>query len=112
MIANGYVKGYKYAGDGSLLLQVRIPSIHGPMYQAEYQGKPVKNYVRDSDLPYYPSVLLPHLPGEGEVVILSTTNEKSYDFIVLGLTGGSYYNSKVADEDSASSRATVFSARS
>lgn len=45
----------------------------------------------DSDLPYYPSVLLPHLPNEGEVVALMSMNDKSTEFMIVGLTGGSYY---------------------
>ena len=92
MIINGYVKGYKYAGDGTLMIKVRIPSIHGPVNQREYQGKQVRGYVIDDDLPYYPSLLLPHLPNDGEVVALASTNETSSKFMVLGLTGGSYYS--------------------
>lgn len=91
MIVNGYVKQYMYTGDGTLMIQVRIPSIHGPMNEREYNGKTVRNYTRDQDLPYYPSVLLPHLPTEGEVVALTSTNNKNSEFLVLGLTGGSYY---------------------
>ena len=91
MIVHGYVKAYKYAGDGTLLVQVRVPSIHGPMDQREYKGQQVRNYVADSELPYYPSLLLPHLPRDGEVVALSSINSTSSNFIVLGLTGGSYY---------------------
>lgn len=92
MVINGYVKSYKYAGDGTLLIQVRIPTIHGPMDQKEYRGSPSRNYVSDDNLPYYESLLLPHLPAEGEVVMLMARNEKSSEFVVLGLTGGSYYN--------------------
>ena len=92
MVINGYVKSYKYAGDGTLLIQVRIPTIHGPMNQKEYKGAPSRNYVSDDNLPYYESLLLPHLPAEGEVVMLMARNEKSSEFVVLGLTGGSYYN--------------------
>ena len=92
MIINGYVKGYKYAGDGTLLIKVRIPSIHGPMDQREYNGQQIRGYVLDADLPYYPSVLLPHLPNDGEVVALTSTNESSSKFFVLGLTGGAYYS--------------------
>ena len=80
-----------YDGDGNLLIQVRIPSVHGPMDQKEYNGQQVRNYTRDQDLPYYPSLLLPHLPTDGEVVALTTTNSASTEFMVLGLTGGSYY---------------------
>lgn len=90
MIVNGYVKSYKYAGDGTLLLQVRIPSIHGPVNQREYKGEQVRNYVKDADLPFYQSLLLPHIPNEGEVVALASTNDKNSKFLVLGLTGGSY----------------------
>lgn len=94
MVVHGYVKGYQYTGDGTLMIQVRIPQIHGPMSQREYKGRQVRNYVRDGDLPYYPSMLLPHLPTEGEVVALQTTNSKNTEFIVIGLTGGSYYQNK------------------
>lgn len=90
MINYGYVKGYKYKGDGTLVIQVRIPSIHGPYSQSDARGITLKTYTRDSDLPWYPSVLLPHLPNEGEVVMLQTLNDKSYDWAVIGLTGGSY----------------------
>lgn len=92
MIVNGYVKSYRYSGDGTLMVQVRIPSIHGPYRQQEYKGNSVRNYVMDSDLPFYPSVLLPHMPNEGEVVALTSTNNRNSQFIVIGLTGGSYQN--------------------
>lgn len=98
MIVNGYVKDYKYAGDGTLLVRVRIPSIHGPVNQREYNGQQVRSYTRDIDLPYYPSLLLPHLPIEGEVVALITPNEKSSEFMVIGLTGGSYYRQNNMEE--------------
>lgn len=87
----GYAKSYNYAGDGTLMIQVRIPAIHGPMDQKEYKGKSVRNYTRDEDLPYYPSLLLPHLPAEGEVVALISDNDRTSQFMVIGLTGGSYY---------------------
>lgn len=93
MVVNGYCMGYKYAGDGTLMLQVRIPSIHGPMSQYEYGGKTVRNYTEDSDLPWYQSLLLPHLPAVGEVIALISTNNKNSEFIALGLTGGSYFKS-------------------
>lgn len=93
MIVNGYAKAHKYAGDGTLMIQVRIPSIHGPMSKYEYKGQTVRNYTDDADLPWYQSLLMPHLPTEGEVVVLSSTNSKATEFIVLGLTGGSYYKS-------------------
>lgn len=94
MVVNGYVKDYKYAGDGTLLVQVRIPAIHGPMNPREFNGQQVRSYTRDGDLPFYQSVLLPHLPTEGEVVMLMSTNERTTEFVVIGLTGGSYYSSK------------------
>ncbi len=90
MVVYGYAKGYKYTGDGTLQIQVRIPSIHGPYQQRDYNGKSIKSYTLDQNLPYYYSVLLPHLPVEGEVVALMSTTDKSSDFIVIGLTGGSY----------------------
>lgn len=91
MIVNGYAIDYEYSGDGTLLIRVRIPSIHGPMDMKEYNGQPVRNYTRTEDLPLYPSLLLPHLPLEGDVVALISTSSGKSDFIVIGLTGGSYY---------------------
>lgn len=90
MIIYGYAKDYYYTGDGTLLVKVRIPNIHGPYSQADYHGKSVRNYTRDGDLPYYPSLLLPHLPADGEVVALSAMDKSASEFIVIGLTGGSY----------------------
>lgn len=90
MITYGYVKGYQYANDGTLMIQVRIPSIHGAYDMSEYRGKAIHNYVRDSDLPWYQSLLLPHLPAEGEVVAVAALDSGKSTFIVLGLTGGSY----------------------
>ena len=95
MIVFGYVKQYSYTNDGTMQIQVRIPQIHGPYAQTDAGGKRIRNYVRDDQLPWYPSLLLPHLPNEGEVVMLQSVNEsKSADYVVLGLTGGSYYNTK------------------
>jgi len=94
MIIYGYAKDYKYTGDGTLLIRVRVPSIHGPYEQTSYKGHQVRNYVRDDDLPYYSSLLLPHLPNIGEVVALASTNDSANDFIVIGLTGGSYASGK------------------
>lgn len=94
MIVNGYAKTYRYAGDGTLMVQVRIPLIHGPMNQNEAKGQSIRAYVQDIDLPYYPSLLLPHLPAEGEVVALLSKNDKTSEFLVIGLTGGSYYTNK------------------
>lgn len=91
MLIHGYVKSYKYAGDGTLLVQVRVPSIHGPMDQKEYRGQSTRNYTRDEDLPYYTSLLLPHLPAEGEVAALLSKNDRNTEWMVIGLTGGSYY---------------------
>lgn len=90
MIVYGYAKGYKYSGDGTLQIQVRIPNIHGAYNLSDYKGKTVRNYTKDADLPWYPSLLLPHLPSEGEVVALSSLDTSSSNWIVLGLTGGSY----------------------
>ena len=90
MQIHGYVIDTKYSGDGTLYLKVRIPAIHGPMTQSEYQGKPVRNYTLDQDLPYYPSNLLPSVPVYGEVVTLEESANKTYHFTVIGLTGGTY----------------------
>lgn len=94
MMTYGYAKDYFYTGDGTLMVKVRIPSIHGPYKQIEAKGK--KTYTVDAALPYYPSLLLPHLPNDGEVVLLESTSNTSNNFIVLGLTGASY-NSGVTD---------------
>lgn len=90
MITYGYAKDYKYSGDGTLLIRVRIPSIHGAYYQTDYNGKRARNYVTDDKLPYYPSLLLPHLPTEGEVVAIASLTSSKNDMLVIGLTGGSY----------------------
>ena len=90
VITFGYVKDYQYAGDGTLLIRTRIPSVHGPYDVSAYRGQPIRNYVRDDDLPYIPSVLLPHLPNEGEVVAVASINSANTQFMVIGLTGGSY----------------------
>lgn len=92
MITFGYAKAYKYTNDGTLTIQVRIPSIHGAYDVSDYRGKIVRNYVRDSDLPWYQSILLPHLPNDGEVVALSTMDNANNDFLVIGLTGGSRHS--------------------
>ena len=92
MIVYGYVKNYRYTGDGTLYVQVRIPAIHGPYQQSDYQGRRIRNYVNDANLPYYASILLPHLPVEGEVCALQSVSDTSSEFLVIGLTGGSYAN--------------------
>lgn len=90
MQINGYAIDVKYAGDGTMFVKTRIPAIHGPMHQTEYQGKPVRNYVLDKDLPYYPAFLLPSVPVHGEVVTLQESANETYQFTVIGLTGGTY----------------------
>jgi len=90
MTTFGYAKQYRYTGDRRLEIQVRIPSIHGPYSQSDYRGKTVRNYTRDEDLPYYTSILLPHLPRDGEVVAVTTLDKGDTSFLVIGLTGGSY----------------------
>lgn len=90
MITYGYAKKYYYTNDGTLMIQVRIPSIHGPYKQSDARGRTIRNYVRDEDLPEYQSILLPHLPIDGEVVALMATDGSAKEFVVIGLTGGSY----------------------
>ena len=90
VITYGYVKQYKYTGDGILQIQVRIPSVHGPYRLLDYQGKSIRNYTQDKDLPWYDSLLLPHLPQEGEVAAVASLDTGNNTFIVIGLTGGSY----------------------
>lgn len=91
MIVYGYAKGYQHRSDGTLEVQVRVPSIHGPFKQSEYKGNKVKNYTLDSNLPYYTSVELPRNPNDGDVVMLITSSDKKSEFMVIGLTGGSYH---------------------
>lgn len=90
MITFGYAKGYQYANDGTLMIQVRIPSVHGAYELSAYRGRQPRNYVRDEDLPWIQSVLLPQMPSEGDVVVVASLNSGNHDFIVLGMTGGSY----------------------
>lgn len=92
MITFGYAKGYQYTGDGTLQIKVRIPSVHGPYTQNEYKGQHVRNYTLDADLPWVASLLLPHLPQEGEVVAIAALDDGKSTFLVIGLTGGSYYS--------------------
>lgn len=90
MITFGYAKSYYYTGDGTLMIQCRIPSIHGPYSKKNYNGKTVRNYTEDGALPYYPSLLLPHLPTDGEVVAIASLDPAKSNMLVIGLTGGSY----------------------
>ena len=90
MVVYGYAKQYMFTGTGELMVQVRIPNIHGPIDQREYQGQKVRNYVKDEDLPWYPALLMPHNPNTNEVVALLSINSSDNDFIVIGLTGGFY----------------------
>lgn len=89
MVYFGFAKNYRYDGDGTLQIQVRIPLIHGP-----YKQQVTKSvYTRDDDLPWVNSVLLPILPVEGDVVVVSSVNTAhNSEMIVLGLTGGNYHN--------------------
>lgn len=96
MIALGYCKGYRYEGDGTLMVKVRIPSTHGPYMQSNAGGKTLRNYTSDDNLPWVQSVLLPHLPAEGEVVVLSTFDTSTSNWIVIGLTGASYVSGQTS----------------
>jgi hypothetical protein len=90
MIVYGYAKDYSYTSDGTLMIQVRIPSVDGPVSQSEYNGQKVTNYKSDSDLSWYPSLLLPHLPNTNEVVALTSINSSCNDWLVIGLMGSEY----------------------
>ena len=90
MIIFGYAKNSYQGSDGMWHVQVRIPSVHGPFKQEDYRGKSVRNYVLDDKLPYYNSLELPRKPHDGDVVALASLNGTSSNFLVLGLTGGSY----------------------
>lgn len=89
-VTYGYAMDSKYGGDGNLYIKVRIPSVHGPYDQKEYRGKQVRRYVLDSNLPWYPSVILPHMPAHGEVVALVAVDDYGSSFLITGLMGGSY----------------------
>ena len=90
MIVYGYAKATKYSGDGTLLIQTRIPNIHGPYQISDYKGKKIRNYTADKDLPWYPSILLPYTPGDGDVVAVASLDDTSSSWLIIGLTGGSY----------------------
>ena len=92
MTTYGIVKDHYYAGDGTLQVKVRIPSVHGAYSQKEYKGKIPKNYVLDQDLPYIAACLLPHLPKEGEIVAVTSLDDGNTQFLILGLTGGSIHH--------------------
>jgi len=99
MTTFGYAKQYMYAGDNTLQIQVRIPSIHGPYKQSDYKGKAVRNYVKDEDLPFYPSLLLPHLPHNGDVVAVTALDKGNTSFLVVGLMGSSYQQGNMMSGD-------------
>lgn len=88
MFVYGYAVDYYYTGDGSIMVKVRIPNIHGPWKRTDSNGK--KRYVEDENLPYYPGLVMPHRPNPGDVVLLSSTNNTMNNLVVLGLTGASY----------------------
>ena len=90
MILLGYAIKYRYADNGTTEIQVRIPNIHGPMNKSEYQGKTAKGYVDEKDLPYYMSVIMPHMPSYGDVVVLESVSDNANRWVVIGLTGGNY----------------------
>lgn len=92
MVVYGYAKKTRYTASGTLEIQVRIPNIHGPYKQSDAKGKTIKGYVKDEDLPYYQSVILPHAPSDGEVVALVNImdSDKNSDFLVMGYTGATY----------------------
>ena len=90
MIVYGYAKQVKYTGDGTMHIQVRIPNVHGAYQISDYRGKTIRNYTYDEDLPWYPSLLLPQEPADGDVVALSSLDKSSSSWLVIGMTGGSY----------------------
>lgn len=89
MIVYGFAKDYRYSGDGTLQVQVRIPSIHGPYKQVSTKGI----YTLDEDLPWVTCLLTVNLPVEGDVIMLQSIDEsRGSDYVGLGLTGGNYHN--------------------
>ena len=90
MLILGYAIKYRYADNGTVEVQVRIPNVHGPMDLTEYHGSSANNYVAEDDLPYYMSIIMPHLPNYGDVVVLSSRSDAMCEWVVIGLTGGNY----------------------
>ena len=89
MIIYGFAKAYADDGDGTLKVQVRIPSIHGP-YKQQNTKQP---YTLDKDLPWVTCLMTVNLPVEGDVVMLQSINESNgSDYVGLGLTGGNYHD--------------------
>jgi len=95
MITFAFVKDCYYAGDGTMMVKCRIPSVHGPLSEKEYRGQAVRNYVRDENLPYCQSLLLPYEPKVDEVVAVASLDDGKSTFIVIGLTGGSNLQSLI-----------------
>lgn len=98
MIVYGYVLDSKYEESGEFKVKVRIPSIHGPMNQKEYKGQRIHTYVADKNIPYFSSLLLPHVPSSGEVVALASTNDTANNWLVIGYTGASYSSNTLSTE--------------
>ena len=90
MTVFGYVIQTQYTGAGELMIRVRIPSIHGPYDKSQYDGKSVRNYVEDKDIPWCQSIILPETPGKGDVVAVTALNEGNTNFLVIGLMGTTY----------------------
>ena len=97
MVVYGYAKQCRYDDSGALQIQVRVPVIHGPYVQYGHNGRTLRNYVRDADLPWYPSLLLTALPSDGDVVALIPTDDGKSEFLVLGRMGSSYSNTKILE---------------
>ena len=64
MITFGYAKAYQYSNDGTLMIKVRIPSVHGAYTKSEYRGKTIHNYVEDSELGVRVRLRLKEEPGQ------------------------------------------------
>lgn len=90
MVIYGIAIDTRYSNSGELEVKTRIPNVHGPMSETEYQGAQVTNYTREADLPWYKSILLPNLPNYGEIVLLDSVNGANNEWVVLGVTGGTY----------------------
>ena len=87
MITYAFAIAHKYDGDGVLNIQTRIPSVHGPLSESEFRGQQVKNYTKDSDLPWYPSILLPYLPNYGDTIVVTTLDTSTSNLLVIGVMG-------------------------
>lgn len=90
MITFGYAKEYRINADGTWEVKTRIPSIHGPYKQSDANGRSIRNYVTDAELPWIQSLILPKEPTDGDVVAVESVDNSNNNFLIIGLTGAKY----------------------